>query len=81
MCITGEVQYLQYWMKMIQHLRDNKQLVSFDKLRRLILDAYNLLQKMLKRGEDYHVLVPLINELEGYLSKVKRHMKDHPKYS
>ena len=60
MCLTGEMQYIQYWMKMIEELRENKQLVNYDKLRRLALDAYNLLQKMLRKGEDYRLLGSLI---------------------
>ena len=49
-CISGQMQYLNYWLKLINHSKNNKELISFEKMKKLALDAYNLLQKMLKKG-------------------------------
>ena len=62
-CISGQMQYLQYWLKLLHHSEKNKELVSFEKMKKLALDAYNMLQKMLKRGEDHHELHPVIFEV------------------
>lgn len=59
-CILGQGQYLQYWLKLLKYSEKNKELVSFEKLKKIALDAYNLLQKMLKRGEDHQDLHPII---------------------
>ena len=78
-CINGQLAYLQYWNQLIQHHQEQALPLPFEKVRRLALDAYNLLQKMLKRGEDYHRLTPLINKLEGHLERVKHHLRSHPR--
>lgn len=49
-------------------------------MKKLALDAYNMLQKMLKRGEDHHDLHPVISEVEKYMEQVKKHLKTHPKF-
>jgi hypothetical protein len=52
--------------------------VPFEKLRRLTLDAYNLLQRSLRTGESHDELKTSIYELEDYLILVKNHLKCYP---
>jgi DNA repair ATPase RecN len=79
-CITGQMQYLQYWLKLIRHSQQNKRLVAFDKIRKLALDAYNMLQKMMRQNDSYQNLTPIINEVETHLQQVKDHLSSYPKY-
>ena len=50
-------------------------------MKRLILDAYNLLQKMLRRGDDYKEISGIILQLERYMGDVKKHLILYPKYN
>jgi hypothetical protein len=46
-----------------------------------VLDSYNLLQKTLKRGDDHSDLTPIIIHIEKYLTNIKAHLKNYPKYT
>ena len=79
--MVAELQYLQYWVKLLALSKSQKVSLSYQKLRKLILDAYNLLQRTLKRGEQYQEISPIIHELERYSSAVKNHLKQYPRFN
>lgn len=49
-CLVGQQQYIRYWIKLMNNAKQAKIAINYDKFRRVILDAYNLLQRTLKRG-------------------------------
>lgn len=59
-CLSGEKLYLEYWMKLLALSQKSRSPISYEKLRRLALDSYNLLQKNIKRGDEYKDLIPII---------------------
>ena len=62
-CKQAELKYLNYWIKFLQYSKTNKRTVPYEKIRRLTIDSYNLLQKNLRLGEDYDELKTIIYEL------------------
>lgn len=59
-CLSGEKLYLEYWMKLLVLSQKSRSPISYEKLRRLALDSYNLLQKNIKRGDEYKDLIPIV---------------------
>jgi len=43
-----------------------------------MFDAYSILQRLLKRGEDYTDMKTVIYELEDFMNAVKNHIKLNP---
>ncbi len=80
-CKQAELKYLKYWVKLLQACKTNRKIVPYEKVRRLTLDSYNLLQRNLKIGEDYEELKAAIYEFEDYLILVKNHLKSYPTYT
>lgn len=74
-CYEAQLKYLQYWMKLLTFNKNKKEVTPVEKLKRLLLDSYNLLQRQLKRGEDYDQLKLIINELEDYVYSAKTHVR------
>lgn len=72
---------MNYWVKFLQYSKTNKKIIPYEKIRRLAIDSYNLLQKSLRLGEDYDEVKTIIYELEDYLALVKNHLKSYPTYS
>jgi hypothetical protein len=60
-CYEAQLKYLQYWMKLLSSNKNKKEVTPVEKLKRLLLDSYNLLQRQLKRGDDYDQLKLIIH--------------------
>jgi hypothetical protein len=77
-CHEAELKYLLYWVKLLHLNKDKKIETPYEKLKRLIFDAYTILQRLLKRGEDYADMKTVVYELEDFMNSVKNHVKLNP---
>lgn len=61
LCRQAELKYLKYWTRLLPCLRAAHRELPYEKLRRLALDAYNLLQRSLKgAGEETEELKTVV---------------------
>lgn len=77
-CHEAELKYLQFWVKLLHLNKDKKIETPYEKLKRLVFDAYTILQRLLKRGEDYADMKTVIYELEDFMNSVKNHVRLNP---
>lgn len=74
------MKYLKFWIKLLNEFREKGVVVPYEKIKRLLFDGYNLLQKFIRFGENYDELRVIINELEDYIIMIRNHLKGHPVY-
>ena len=53
LCREGQEKYIKYWLRLLNHYHHQKIVVPFDKVKRLLLDSYAILQRLIRNNASY----------------------------